>query len=299
MKPNKVAAVTMAWNSPVLLKKWVEHNAAAYGRENLFVISHGNDPAQAAAAEGTNYITLPREFNAEFDAIRWRFLSNYASGLLEYYKVVQVNDVDELIVLDPEVGTDRKEYLLSLADQGHFAPVGYDVLPLNGDQNTLTGLDWSKPLSEQAPYAVLRARFCKPCIITAPVEMMPGGHSLKHTKFKVDSALMLAHLKLLDSALWQSHYDTLAHDARIATRRARTRDERIPRGIRGFGRGADQVRALIETGLDRPFDLKAAPGDAARFLNQRLELIYEGWRVEPRDEEEYIIRLAPRYMGAF
>jgi hypothetical protein len=299
MKPGKVAAITMAWNSPVLLRKWVEHNAAAYGRQNLFVISHGEDEAQAKAAAGTNFITLPREFNAEFDFARWRFLSGYASGLLEYYNVVQVNDVDELIVLDPRVGDDRLDYMLSLAGGGHVAPVGYDILPLDHDRNDLGTLDWSRPIAGQAGFAVLRARFCKPCILTSPVTMMPGGHSLEGARFKVDPALMLAHLKLIDQDLWTQHYDKLGGDARTAARRARMSDARVPRGVKGFGRGSEQVKAHIDAGLSRRDDLQAQPGDPAALMNSLLEEIHGGWRVEPRDEDEVIIRIPERYMQLF
>jgi hypothetical protein len=299
MKPGKVAAMTMAWNSPVLLRKWVEHNAAAYGRQNLFVISHGEDAAQAEAAAGTNFITLPREFNAEFDFARWRFLSQYAAGLLEYYSVVQVNDVDELIVLDPAVGDNRLDYMMSLAGKGHVAPVGYDVLPLGHERQELDGIDWNAPVGSQAGYAVLRARFCKPCILTSPVTMMPGGHSLEGARFTVDPALMLAHLKLVDQGVWQQHYDRLGGDARVAARRARVADSRVPRGIRGFGRGSEQVKAHIEAGMSRREDMHAQPGDAAELMNRRLEEIHGGWRVEPREEDEVIIRIPERYKMLF
>ena len=113
-KVREVAAVTMVYRSPIILRKWVAHYGSLLGRRNLFVISHGECDEHTDIVDGCNYIVVPREFHYQVNGMKAALLSDYSNALLAIYDAVICGDADEIIVLDPNIVGSLREYVLDL-----------------------------------------------------------------------------------------------------------------------------------------------------------------------------------------
>ena len=198
------AAITFVYKSYPFLRKWVEYYGGLFGRKNLFIISHGDDPVHRVICEGCNIIQVPRDFNVEFDIVRWRFLSLQVSSLLEYFDWVLCIDCDELIIADPRYGMSVCDVLQS-SQSSVLAPIGYHLL--GNESAGEIRIDWARPLLEQFNVLIFDASYCKPVIVSKPVTFYPGGHGVSDTSFVHHPALILVHLKYLD-------YNRIVHLAR-------------------------------------------------------------------------------------
>ncbi len=106
MDPTKIpcGAITVAYQDYFFLDRWVRHYGGQFGREHLYVLSHGGDPEHDRIANGCNVIRLPRDpAMFRLDHRRWSFLSQFANGMLRYYNWLFVGDVDEVVIVDPAV----------------------------------------------------------------------------------------------------------------------------------------------------------------------------------------------------
>ena len=123
-----VAAVTMVRDDLFFLKAWLRHYGEAFGRENCYIINHGRGAEVSELAQGCNVIGLPGDPHKNFDMKRWRMLNNFVMGLRCYYNHVIVGDVDELVVLDPDAGTDLKSFLETVPANRVLTPLGLEVI---------------------------------------------------------------------------------------------------------------------------------------------------------------------------
>ncbi len=197
-RARRVAALTMAYDSPVLLDKWVRHYGDLLGRENLFILSHGISSAQQEVAAGCNYLTVPRDSINDIGEVKAVLLSNMSATLLGAYQAVVCGDVDELIVLDPGLSAGSfSDYILELPDDSVVAPLGFDVIPeagyFDGDQRSTI----AEPLLRQVNRAIFDWEFCKPSILKRPVRLSIGQHGVIGGRFSLDTNLVLIHLKFL------------------------------------------------------------------------------------------------------
>lgn len=194
MQSHACAALTMAWKSHNFLRKWVAHYGDAFGRENLFIMSHGHDPIHAEIGAGCNIVTVPRVFSTSFDFARWRAISGMARMLTEFYAVVIAGDCDEYVALNPQAasGQSLDQYLLAKAPGRILSPLGFNIV---NDPDAPSPVDWSKPLLEQVPRAATDSHYCKPCILGRAAELGDGGHGLVDEDFDLDPALFLVHAK--------------------------------------------------------------------------------------------------------
>lgn len=94
-----VSAITMVYKDYWVLSQWHAHHARLLGAENLFVVSHGNDPRHRELCPGSHVIGIPRDFGDEtFDFARHKMLNHLIASLNECYDWVLTLDADELIV---------------------------------------------------------------------------------------------------------------------------------------------------------------------------------------------------------
>jgi hypothetical protein len=114
MDPTKApaGAITFVYQDYAFLQRWVDYYGGQFGREHLYVFSHGGDPEHDRIAEGCTVSTVPRDPTLRrLDRIRWGFLTDVTNGLLRYYNWLFVGDVDEVVLLDPAIGTSLTDYL--------------------------------------------------------------------------------------------------------------------------------------------------------------------------------------------
>ena len=192
----KTAVLTMAYKSYRFLEKWVDYYGGLFGRENLFVVSHGNDDKHREIGEGCNVLTVPRVFSEDFDVIRWGALSEISSGLTSFYDVVICGDCDELITTDPRCGLSLPEYLAQ-TDASLTVPLGLHLLPRTA-QGESAFANWDLPLLRQSQFAIIDGAYCKPSILKQRRRFTAGGHEGVGELLPIDLNLVLFHLKYLD-----------------------------------------------------------------------------------------------------
>ena len=231
----RTACVTMVWKDHFFLDLWVRYYGALFGRDALYVISHGGAPDVAEIARGCNVIAIPRDPPDErFDETRWDMLSDWSSGLTRYYDRVIVGDVDELII--SLTSGERLSTHLQQAELGPVtAPAGYEIVPEDD-----TPLDPARPILDQCPRALLSATYSKPCLLTAPARLSAGGHGCKG-RFDLRPQLALLHLRFLNT---EEQIQRRTERSRIAEAATAGSDRARGSFLRGWRKG-EEIRQKI------------------------------------------------------
>lgn len=204
---------TMVYNDPIFLDIWVRYYSQFFDRKDLHIITHG--PGQDyvhEVAEGCTFLEAPRDpLNPRLDQDRFKFISEYASELTKQYDRVIFNDVDEIVVLDPDHPLTLNDYLETL-DPVHevVTPMGLEIVHLKQWENDY---DYDRPLFAQRKFVRMNAWYTKPCITSKTIEWGPDGHGCSHDKFHLDPNMYLFHLKWFDD---QFHINR--HKERLAMR---------------------------------------------------------------------------------
>ena len=188
------AALTMVRDDAFFLKAWLRHYGGLFGRENCYVVNHGRGDEVARLAEGCNIIGIPGDAHRNFDMKRWRMLNNFVMGLRCYYTHVIVGDVDELVVLDPEAGTDLKTWLEGQPNDRVLTPLGLEVIHrIDIEQEPITDFVLGpRRHVRHAPH------YSKPCVVSAGTKIARGGHFTQYPKLHTPEHLYLLHLKFCD-----------------------------------------------------------------------------------------------------
>lgn len=199
-----VAAVTMVHQDYFFLERWVRHYADQLGRENLYVLRHGEDPEVDRIAAGTNIIHLPNpDDKSGFDRRRWIALSKFASSLTLYYNWVLCNDVDEIVAVDPDISDSLPAYLRSKFEDGNapsvISPFAVEIVHTPSSE--------TDPISDDQPILSVRRNFrlnsnySKPCLTRGRIGYSVGGHGSNFGRVHLDPHLYLFHLRYVDDAM--------------------------------------------------------------------------------------------------
>lgn len=194
--------VTMVYEDYDLLQRWYDYYAAQVGSENLFVFSHSNDPRHREIAKGVNVINVPRELPVvRFDRRRWTMLSAFTSGMQQYYNWMLVTDIDEMIIVDPNVAPSLVTYLEDKFPNIASAPTCISPFALNiihvPEEEPLPIVQGQTVLSRRRYYCPSRL-YSKPILVRKPVIFGPGGHRNNLGLRTLSDDLYLVHLKLFD-----------------------------------------------------------------------------------------------------
>jgi hypothetical protein len=212
MNPAKApcAALTMVRGEDFFLDRWLAHYRRWLPDEHIYVLNHGGDDAVARIAKGVNVISLPYdETKKSVNQRRWQILSLFCSGLTQFYNWVICNDVDELVVLDPEAGDDLVGYLARHGDEAGSAPV---LIPFAIEMVHVPELE-PEPLTRDAPILGrrrvyrLNSNYAKPCITSVPLEFKAGGHGSNARRFAIDPHLYNFHLRFVDYSMCMARLD--------------------------------------------------------------------------------------------
>ena len=296
MDPTKVpcGAITMAYQDYFFLERWVRHYGAQFGRQHLYILSHGGDPEHARIGEGCNIITLPRDPTMfRLDRRRWAFISQFANGMLRYYNWLFVGDVDEVVIVDPDTAPDLVSYMHRY--EGRDVPKSLCPFAIELIHNPEVETD---PITDDATILSRRrvfranANYAKPCVMRRDVAFTIGGHANNHLPRVLDPHLYLIHLRFFD-------YDITC--ARLAGRRE-MRDimtgEKDPKDVgHAWGKDLENFKALA-SGVPLREDI-ALPEFRAKMIDGQ-QLLHDGkvafWG-GGRTKELY--RLPARFAGVF
>lgn len=200
--PSKasMAAVTMVNRDHFFLERWVRYYSAQIGRENLYVLRHGEDPEIDRIADGANVIHVPNLPNKNrLDRERWGMLSKFASGLTLYYNWVLTNDVDEIVAVNPNVGASLPDYLNRTFATGapqFISPFAVEMihLPEREPDPILPDI----PILGRRRHFRVNSNYAKPCIIRNRIRFSVGGHGSNIENVAFDPNLYLFHLRYVD-----------------------------------------------------------------------------------------------------
>lgn len=187
------AALTMVKDDYFFLEKWIAYYGGLFGRDALYIISHGGDPEIDRIAYGCSIIRIPGGIDTGFDAKRWRMLSNYTNGLLNYYNFVICGDVDEFVIMDPKTNLNLAQFLLK-RKPSIITPIGLEVVH-RLDKETETIADGILKTRHFCRYS---SYFSKPCIVGKAVKFARGGHYSTEPELKLFRNLYLFHMKYAD-----------------------------------------------------------------------------------------------------
>lgn len=193
-----LGVLTMAHQDHFFVERWYRHWSAQIGPENLYLMSHGNDPIHREICIGANVLHIPRDPSMfKFDLRRWRSMGFIASGLLEFYKWMIVSDVDEIVIADPRAAASVSDWLVQ------NQPSSRNIAPLCLE---LIHLPQEEPGKITDDTTVLSCRrifrpnwnYSKPCLIGAPGLFGPGGHRNNLGPRLLPNDLYTLHLKYCD-----------------------------------------------------------------------------------------------------
>ena len=245
LDPTKkpVGAVTMAYQDHFFLKRWVDYYGRQFGREHLYILSHGGDPEHHRIAEGANVISLPRDPTLfRLTRRRWMMKSSFASGMLRYYNWIIVGDVDEVVIVDPAVAPDLVTYLSArpIKTAPHsLCPFGIELVhnpeiepePILPDQ----------PLLSRRRVFRANANYAKPCVIRKDAMFTIGGHANNHQPRVLDPHLYLLHLRFVD---YQTSIARL--ESRREMRQLMTAGKEGDDGTGHWGKNLDDYKRLSQ-----------------------------------------------------
>jgi hypothetical protein len=194
-------AMTMVYQDHYFLQRWVDYYGRQFGREHLYILSHGNDPEHDRICDGANVIHLPRDPTLwRMDRRRWNLMSKFSAGMLRYYNWFIVGDVDEVVIVDPAVAPDLPSYL-SRYTNAKTTPKSLSPFAVELIHNPEIE---PEPLADDATILSRRrvfranANYCKPCLLRLEAGFTIGGHANSHQPRVLDPHLYLIHLRFFD-----------------------------------------------------------------------------------------------------
>lgn len=201
MTDSKVIAITMARNEVFFLEKWIEHYGTELGHENLYVLLHGNSPKLRCIDERVNFINIPVRDNDtvgydRFNEDRFSLINAIANELNNYFDWVIVTDVDEFIVVDPDLGISLSQYLDQPQSDSVLSVIGLDVVHRTNNEPDI--LNFDKKILAQRRFCRFNPLYCKPAISSIAITRAKGNHYTTHKTLTFGSGLYLFHLKFMD-----------------------------------------------------------------------------------------------------
>ncbi|MBT0955983.1 hypothetical protein IV417_01170 [Alphaproteobacteria bacterium KMM 3653] len=199
--PKQLALFTMVYDDDVFLDIFLRYWAQFLPLKNIYVLIHADYEKYEALAAGCNCIRINRpEMHKDSEVDRWKMISHFASGMSFMFDRVIYTDVDEIIVVDPDIAPDPVQYLL---DQRYpvIAAPGVDLVNIEALEPQ--PYDPAKPVLSQRRHYALNSWYTKPCITTKPIQWCSGGHFSDIEKVHVDPNLTLVHLRLFDARIFE------------------------------------------------------------------------------------------------
>ncbi len=204
------AALTMVRGEDFFLARWLAYYRQFLPDEHIYVINHGADPEVAEIAKGVNVIGLPYdETRKSVNQRRWQILSHFTSGLTQFYNWVICNDVDELVVLDPDHGSNLVDHLMSRRAEKRIAPVivPFAVEMVHVPELEPDELTKADPILGKRRIYRLNSNYAKPCVTSVPLDFKAGGHGSTIHNVDLDPHLYNFHLRFVDYGICMSRLD--------------------------------------------------------------------------------------------
>jgi len=266
----RIAFVTMVRDEPVFLPLWIAHYARIAPRDHLFVVVDGLQQTLPPEVAGVQVLRVPQvPVGPGWDEARWRMLTAFANALLERFDVVVLNDVDELIVLDPAQGDDLAAALAEAQQIGVISPFALEVVH-RPDLETAP-LQVDRPILQQRRHVRINSSYAKPCITARKIRWSLGGHTSDFPDLHLSRKLYLFHLRAMDRDMMH---------ARQTQRRRLVSDAagEVVQGVAGpsWRLAADEVDAYYAK-----FTERGAPEESDFDFDWQRQRIEQDWTRDP------------------
>ncbi len=289
---SNVAVITMVRDDDYFLDKWVTYYGGLFGRDALYVVNHGGQARVTEIANGCNIISIPGDPHRNFDVKRWRLLNNLLTGLRSYFNHVIIGDVDEFVVLDPEMGN-LADYLRDAKGGRVMTPFGLEMLHLTDRETD----DVDQAILGPRRFVQFAPHYSKPCVVSTTTRLSRGGHFSRYEDLDIPDGLYLFHMKFCDFGLYCDTMDR--RNATVTATKATMHDPRgkIMIGKHWFPRNrADDAtfQAFRERPLIGGFDFTAQKAAMHNSWEPRPDTSF--WNFDRPDTEE-IYELPDRFFG--
>jgi len=199
-----IAVISSVRNDTFFADKWIAYYGSQFGLEHLYLFVDGIDQPLPKNALKINCFQIPHQplKRAKGDRKRAKRISDFARSLYPKYHAVLAMDIDEFLVLDPNVKTTLKTYLTQDFENASLSGLGLDV----GQHPQLEkAIDLKQAFLSQRSFAQISDRYTKPVVSFKPLEWGSGFHRIKGKNFKIDPNLFLFHFGLVDLASTQEN----------------------------------------------------------------------------------------------
>lgn len=192
-----IAYVTMVYNDKFFLELWLGYYRKFTSSKNIYIVTHGPQPYVHDIAGDCNIVEIERDpRNPRLDQDRMSFLSTFCSELTEKHSRVVMNDVDEIIALDPDVAWDLDAYISNIPSSVKvISPLGLEVIHRFDIESDY---DYSRKMFDQRQFVRMNGWYTKPNITSVPIVWGPDGHGCSYDTLYVDDNLYTFHLKWFD-----------------------------------------------------------------------------------------------------
>lgn len=200
----------MVRDDDFFLHRWVKYYSTQLGRENLYIYFDGEDQEVPAYCTGCNtFVSKRLQGNgtgrekkgrrdvAMADKARINFLADQAQELMKRYDMAIGTDVDEFLIVDPDLNQSLIEFLSRYSDRPTISGLGIDV----GEHLSLERpIRPEDTLLSQRKFAYLSSRYTKTSVITRAIRWGSGFHRVKGHNFFIAEGLYLFHFGSVDLA---------------------------------------------------------------------------------------------------
>lgn len=192
-----IAVVSMYRDDIFFADKWISYYGKIFGYEHIYLFVDGTDQILPKKAFKINCFKIQHLSMRRSKADRHRayHISEFAKNLYPRYKAVLAMDIDEFLVIDPNLNQSLFDYLNQEFKYSSLSGLGLDV-----GQHPITEkqLDLNKKFLSQRSYALLSDRYTKPVVSLKPINWGSGFHRIKGENFFIDPNLYLFHFGLID-----------------------------------------------------------------------------------------------------
>jgi len=188
-----VAALTILRDNIDDLEAWLRHYTRQVGRENCYLVCAGTNSRLSELAEGCSVISLPKGAAGTLIQKRGRLANNLIAALLNYHKHVVISELDERVIVDPDVAEDLKTYLLATPGRQVLTPLGLELIgpPAREAKAQIAG---------PTPFVRVAPQLCKPCVLSSATSLSRDGRFSRYPKLHMPEPLYLLRYRPREDA---------------------------------------------------------------------------------------------------
>ncbi|MEM7319202.1 MAG: glycosyltransferase family 2 protein [Pseudomonadota bacterium] len=291
MSTANTAILTIVRDDAYFLQRFVQYYGGLFGRNNIYIISHGDEPEVRDLAEGCNIFPVPAIETNKFTMLHWRTKNHLKNALRQWYKHVLICDVDEFVVVDPATGFNLRTWLDQAPGRTVYTAMGLEIVHLRGFESA--GVQ--DGILGPRRYAQIALHYAKPCIVSRPAKIGRGGHYAEYDKLNLPDFLYMFHMKYCDYDLY---VDTLNRRNAFIEEQKRVADgESVRTNPKWFADGRND-EATFDAFEARPIQDNFDLSHIRQAMHDSWEPRKDGLWHFHRPEYDELYKLPDRFAGS-